>query len=320
MSEKATAPRCVGPPPACAHRSASPLRVRTHRARNEGADAVRARALPSVPRSEVALSCHPSTHTPSHPKESRSVPCRLTASRLRLQLSPQTTTSTKTKQQTLLTCASPAASAAWGCHPPAPRQSRLDNRPFTSLPTASNPESTSSRSRCVHPQSCTPLRLTSPNGSVFEFKGVTPLLQNSTTAECLLTPPDAAGDESAAVSAAQLVNQVSHRPVTQPGSESSGSDAGRRVTMSEQAATRSPSHAMSMGLHTEIVSMGRHTERKSAAVGRLLPTASVVWLVRAAHMCVALLPRFPAPHIPQFLNRHPLHRPKYRPVTYRPTL
>lgn len=138
--------------------------------------------------------------------------------------------------------------------------------------------------------------------------------------------PDAAGDESAAVSAAQLVNQVSHRPVTQPGSESSGSDAGRRVTMSEQAATRSPSHAMSMGLHTEIVSMGRHTERKSAAVGRLLPTASVVWLVRAAHMCVALLPRFPAPHIPQFLNRHPLHRPvsacnlQANTVTYRPTL
>ncbi|MEW5309277.1 MAG: hypothetical protein WDW38_001173 [Sanguina aurantia] len=60
-------------------------------------------------------------------------------------------------------------------------------------------------------KSCMPLNLTSPNGSVFEFKGVTPLLHNTTTAECLLTPPDATGDESAAVSAAQLVNQVTLR-------------------------------------------------------------------------------------------------------------
>ncbi|KAG2444014.1 hypothetical protein HYH02_009213 [Chlamydomonas schloesseri] len=57
-------------------------------------------------------------------------------------------------------------------------------------------------------RSCAPLLLTSPSGASFPLRGVDEVLRGAVLPDQLLTPPDALGDPSAAVSPAALINQV----------------------------------------------------------------------------------------------------------------
>lgn len=60
----------------------------------------------------------------------------------------------------------------------------------------------------AHYVNCSPLTLTSANGTSFDFQGVRNTLKQQLPQECILTPPDAVGDPTAQLTPAQLSNQA----------------------------------------------------------------------------------------------------------------
>lgn len=59
-----------------------------------------------------------------------------------------------------------------------------------------------------HYKNCTPLVLKAPNGTTFELKGVREMLKEDLPESCFLTPPDAVGDPTQALTGPQLANQI----------------------------------------------------------------------------------------------------------------
>lgn len=61
---------------------------------------------------------------------------------------------------------------------------------------------------CSALQDCRSLPLTSPDGTRYDFCGIRKVLEGTISADCALTPPDRAGDESQALKPPQLANQL----------------------------------------------------------------------------------------------------------------
>ena len=59
-----------------------------------------------------------------------------------------------------------------------------------------------------HYADCTPLTLTAPNGTSWDFKGVRSALKEGTPGDAVLCPPDAVGDPGSTLTPAQLSNQL----------------------------------------------------------------------------------------------------------------